>query len=306
MKRTESAGEGIPVAPVLEVERLDAEIREGPSAQPVLRGAALRIEAGCIHGLVGESGGGKSMLCKAVTGILPRSVHITGGSIRFQGRELLAMRPHERAALLGRGIAMILQNPMTALNPVYKVQAQIVDVLCLHKGLERAAARQRALELLASVHIRDPERVLQLYPHELSGGMCQRVAIAIAFSCEPRLIIADEPTTALDVTVQQRILRLLKEMQQRTGTSVLFVTHDLGIVAKLCDSVSVIYAGRTLFSAPVAKAFDGADRHPYVSALLACAPRYDRPEMQVQPIPGELRMQLLAEARAYDQERKSA
>jgi peptide/nickel transport system ATP-binding protein len=281
--------------PVLEVEGLDIAIGESL----VVRGASLRVDAGRIHGLVGESGGGKTMLCKAAIGILPRGARVLRGAIRFAGRDALAMRPPERRALLGRSIAMILQNPMTALNPVYRIGRQITDVLRLHMGLSAAAAERRALDLLHAVHIREPEKVLRLFPHELSGGMCQRVAISIAFACEPRLIIADEPTTALDVTVQHQILRLIRELQRRTGTAVLFITHDLGIVAKVCDEVSVIYAGRILDAGPVTRIFS-ADRHPYTAALLAAAPRYDQPALALQPIPQALRARLLDEAREYD------
>jgi peptide/nickel transport system ATP-binding protein len=168
-------------------------------------------------------------------------------------------------------------------------------------GLDAVAARRRALDLLHTVHIREPEKVLRLFPHELSGGMCQRVAISIAFACEPRLIIADEPTTALDVTVQHQILRLIRELQRRSATSVLFIAHDLGIVAKICDEVSVIYAGRILESGPVTRIFS-SDRHPYTAALLAAAPRYDQPRFALRPIPQELRARLTEEAKAYDRE----
>jgi peptide/nickel transport system ATP-binding protein len=283
--------------PVLDVENLDVSIQ----GTPVIRGTNLRIDAGRIHGLVGESGGGKTMVCKAVIGILPRGARVQRGAIRFAGRDVLAMRSLERRALLGRSIAMILQNPMTALNPVYRISDQITDVLQLHMGLDADAARRRALDLLHSVHIREPEKVLRLFPHELSGGMCQRVAISIAFACEPRLIIADEPTTALDVTVQHQILRLIRELQRRSNTAVLFITHDLGVVAKICDEVSVIYTGRILESGPVTRIFS-ADRHPYTEALLAAAPRYDQPALALQPIPQDLRSRLIAEAQAYDRD----
>ena len=276
---------------ILEIENLRVAI----GGKPVLRGVDLALPAGGILGLVGESGGGKTMVCKAVLGILPRGAAVTGGSIRFDGRDLLALPARERRGLLGRSIAMILQNPMTALNPVYRIESQMTDVMHLHLGLGRQEARQRALEMLHSVHIREPERVLRLYPHELSGGMCQRVAISIAFSCQPRLIIADEPTTALDVTVQHQILRLLRDLQHNTGTSVLFITHDLGIVAKVCDAVTVLHAGRVLESGPVAQVF-ARPAHEYTTALLNAAPRYDRPDDTLHPIPEALRSRLMQEA----------
>ena len=280
---------------ILEIADLSVAIRN----TPVLRGVGLQLETGKILGLVGESGGGKTMVCKAVLGILPDSARITSGSIRFEGRELVGMKAPERRGLLGRSIAMILQNPMTALNPAFRIQDQITDVLRLHMGSSAAQARQRALEMLHAVHIRDPERVMRLYPHELSGGMCQRVVISIAFSCEPRLIIADEPTTALDVTVQHQILRLIRDLQRRTGTSVLFITHDLGVVAKICDAVSVIHSGRILESGPVERIFS-TQQHPYTAALLNAAPRYDRPDTALHPIPPGVREQLARETAAYD------
>ncbi len=284
---------------ILEIEDLRVSIHGKGTRTPVLRGAHLQLEQGRILGLVGESGGGKTMVCKAILGVLPESARVESGTIRFEGRDLLTMPARERRGLLGRSIAMILQNPMTALNPVFRIEDQMTDVLRLHAGLDRAQARARALEMLTAVHIRDPERVLRHYPHELSGGMCQRVVISIAFSCSPRLIIADEPTTALDVTVQHQILRLIRELQRKTGTSVLFITHDLGVVAKVCDSVSVIYAGRILESGPVERIFS-SQHHPYTQALLDAAPRYDRPETALHPVSQELRERLAREAEEYD------
>ncbi len=284
---------------IRELENLRVAIHSKGTRTPVLRGAHLQLEAGKILGLVGESGGGKTMVCKAILGVLPESARVESGSILFEGRDLLAMPARERRGLLGRSIAMILQNPMTALNPVFRIEDQMTDVLRLHASLDRAQARARALEMLAAVHIREPERVLRHYPHELSGGMCQRVVISIAFSCSPRLIIADEPTTALDVTVQHQILRLIRELQRKTGTSVLFITHDLGVVAKICDSVSVIHAGRILESGPVEKIFS-SQHHPYTQALLDAAPRYDRPDTALHPVSPELRERLAREAEEFD------
>ncbi len=292
-------------APLLEIENLRVAIHARGARTPVLRGVGLKLEAGRILGLVGESGGGKTMVGKAILGVLPDSARIEAGAIRFEGRDLLCLPPRERRALLGGSIATILQNPMTALNPAYRIGDQVTDVLRLHAGLGRAEARQRALELLDSVHIRAPERVLRLYPHELSGGMCQRVVISIAFSCAPRLIIADEPTTALDVTVQHQILRLIRDLQRKTGTAVLFITHDLGVVAKVCDAVSVIHAGRILDAGPVGRIFSG-DRHPYTEALLDAAPRYDRPESALRPVSPELRAQLERETAEFDRNEQTA
>ena len=290
---------------IFEIDNLRVAIHAKGTRTPVVRGISLKLEPGKILGLVGESGGGKTMVCKAILGVLPDSAKVESGSIRFEGRELLALPARERRGLLGRSIAMILQNPMTALNPAYRIGAQITDVLQLHRGMDKAAARLRALEMLASVRIRDSERVMRLYPHELSGGMCQRVVISIAFSCEPRLIIADEPTTALDVTVQHQILRLIRDLQRTTGTSVLFITHDLGVVAKVCDTVSVIHDGRILESGPVERIFT-AQHHPYTEALLNAAPRYDRPDSVLLSIPLTLRERLAQETAHYDRENSHA
>ena len=283
------------MSPILEIENLCISI----GSTPILRGVDLQLETGKILGLVGESGGGKTMVCKAILDILPESAKVTAGAIRFEGKDLLTMAKRERRGLLGPSISMILQNPMTALNPAYRIEDQVTDVLRLHMGASKSGARLRVLERLAAVHIRDPERVMRLYPHELSGGMCQRVVIAIAFACEPKLIIADEPTTALDVTVQHQILRLIRDLQRNTGTSVLFITHDLGVVAKVCDTVSVIYAGRILESGPVAQIFS-SQHHAYTEALMNAAPRYDRPDTALRPVPSSLREQLARETEAWD------
>ncbi len=283
--------------PVLSIENLHLEIRERGGRRPVLRGVSLDIPRGAVHGLVGESGGGKTLVGRAVLDILPAAATVTGGAIRFSGRP--------SGGLPGREISMILQDPTAALNPVLRIGTQTTDVLRKHLGLSRGAARTRARELLEAVRIRDPEQALRKYPHELSGGMRQRVIIAIAFACDPKLVIADEPTTALDVTVQKRILRLIKEQQSRTGAAVLFITHDLGVVAKICDEVSVIHAGRIVETAPVAELFD-APRHDYTRALLAATPRHDRPAAALRPVPDELARRLWQEAFAYDEARRGA
>jgi peptide/nickel transport system ATP-binding protein len=285
--------------PVLDIEDLHVEIRRGGQATPILRGVDLSVPQRSVHGLVGESGGGKTMVGKTILDVLPTGARITRGALRFAGRDLLAMAARERRDLLGRSIAGILQNPMTALNPVLRIEGQMTDMLRWRLGCLRREARRRALEMLAEVQIRDPERVLRLYPHELSGGMCQRIAIAVAFSGQPELIIADEPTTALDVTVQFQILRLIRRLQERFKTTVLFISHDLGVVAKLCDFVSVMHAGRILEAAAVGQIF-AHPQHPYTAALFAATPRYDRPRAALRPVPAELHTQLWAEARRYD------
>ena len=229
---------------ILTISNLHAELRAGRTAGPgILRDVSLTVHQGEMHGLVGESGAGKSMIAKAILGILPRSIRISEGSIDFLGRQMLGLADSDRRKILGRDISLIPQDPLTALNPARRIGGQMTDVMRLHMGWSRSKAHDAALALLNEVHIRDAEAVLRRYPHELSGGMRQRVLIATAFACEPKLIIADEPTTALDVTVQKQILRLLREMQNRHGTAILLVTHDLGVVAKMCRSLSVIHSG---------------------------------------------------------------
>jgi peptide/nickel transport system ATP-binding protein len=265
----------------------------------VLRGISLEVEPGEVRGLVGESGAGKSMLGRAVLGLLPANATILSGHIAFEGRDLLAMRELERRSLLGRRIALIPQDPMTSLNPVKRVGAQISNLLRHHLGLSKRAALLRATELLTEVAIREPARVLSLYPHEISGGMRQRVLIAMAFACDPSLVIADEPTTALDVTVQRQVLQLVERLRRSHGSAVLFITHDLGVVAKICRSVSVLHAGRVLEEGETADVLM-RPRHAYTRALLAGTPRADRPAETLRPVPPALIEQLWSEARRLD------
>jgi peptide/nickel transport system ATP-binding protein len=286
------------MTPVLVVDDLHVAIGRRPPL-PILRGASLAIAPGEVRGLVGESGAGKSMIARATFDLLPRGARITRGTIRFDGRDLIAMPERERRALLGREIALIPQDPMTALNPVKRVGEQIATVLRLKLGLARGAALARAGDLLNDVAIRDPARVLAAYPHELSGGMRQRILIAIAFACRPRLVVADEPTTALDVTVQRQILRLIHDLQHRDNAAVLFVTHDLGLVAKLCQTVTVLHAGRVV-EAGATRAVLADPAHAYTRALLSSTPRLDRPADALASLPRELVERLADEARVYD------
>ena len=268
-------------------------------AANVLRGVSLEVQPGEVRGLVGESGAGKSMLGRAVLGLLPSNAAVTAGHIAFEGRDLLKMREAERRSLLGRRIALIPQDPMTSLNPVKRVGAQISSLLRHHLGLSKRAALLRATELLTEVAIRDPARVLSLYPHEISGGMRQRVLIAMAFACNPLLVIADEPTTALDVTVQRQVLQLVERLRRRHGSAVLFITHDLGVVAKICRSMSVLHADRVLEEGETADVLT-RPRHAYTRALLAATPRADRPAETLRPVPPALIEQLWSDARRLD------
>ena len=257
------------------------------------------IDAGEVHALVGESGAGKSTVGRSVLGILPPALRVFEGKVTLLGRDWLALPEPERRRHLGCDVALIPQDPHTALNPATTIGQQTSDVLRLHLGMGRADARERAEQLLAAVQIRQPARVLDQYPHELSGGMRQRVLIAIAFSCKPRLIVADEPTTALDVTVQREILRLLRAQQRDEGAAVLFITHNLGLVAKLCDRVSVIHSGRIVDDGDVGAIF-AAPKSAYTRALLAATPRHDRPAAALQPIAPAVTAALLDDARDYD------
>jgi peptide/nickel transport system ATP-binding protein len=265
----------------------------------VLRGVSLEVQPGEVRGLVGESGAGKSMLGRAVLGLLPAKAAITSGRIAFEGRDLLKMQADERRGLLGRRIALIPQDPMTSLNPVKRVGVQIGNLLRHHLGLSKRAALLRAAELLIEVAIREPERVLSLYPHEMSGGMRQRVLIGMAFACDPALIIADEPTTALDVTVQRQVLQLVERLRRRHGSAVLFITHNLGVVAKICGSMTVLHAGRVLEEGQTADVLV-RPRHAYTRALLAATPRADRPAETLRPVPPSLIEQLWSEAYRLD------
>ncbi|WP_421848904.1 ABC transporter ATP-binding protein [Oricola sp.] len=265
----------------------------------LLRDVSLTVKSGEVHGLVGESGAGKSMIGKAVLGILPRSVEIVSGKIELDGVDLLQLSKAEHRRRLGQSCALIPQDPLTALNPSRRIEPQITDRLTDILGWDRARARQRAIELLDEVHIADPKRILRSYPHELSGGMRQRILIAAAFAAEPKLIVADEPTTALDVTVQKQILKLIGEMQGHHDTALLFVTHDLGVVSKVCQSLSVLYGGMIVEATDVARFFE-APAHDYSRALLAATPKYTDPEASLTPVPEAVVAAVRADVEAAD------
>ena len=272
-------------------------------AGPILRSVSLNVAAGEVRGLVGESGAGKSMIGKAILGTLPPALQVTGGRILLDGEDLLAMAARARRRIIGAKAALIPQDPLTALNPSRRVGPQITNRLVDILGWNRPTAQARAIELLNEVHISAPERVMRAYPHELSGGMRQRILIASAFAAEPKLIIADEPTTALDVTVQKQVLKLIKEMQARHGTALLFVTHDLGVVSKTCQSLSVLYGGLVLEDTSVARFFDKPG-HAYSDALLRATPKYTDPASSLTPVPQEVIDAADAEVRAFDEGRR--
>ncbi|NLZ12282.1 MAG: ABC transporter ATP-binding protein [Alcaligenaceae bacterium] len=270
--------------PTLEVKGLNVALRGGPR---LLRDVSLTVYPGEVRALVGESGAGKSMIGKAVLGVLPTSTQITSGQILLQGEDLGNLSPARRRQTVASVASLIPQDPLTALNPSRRIGVQITERLVKRLGWSSADAEARALELLDRVRIRDPKRVLVSYPHELSGGMRQRVLIAAAFAPRPKLIVADEPTTALDVTVQKQILRLIRELQAESGTAVLFVTHDMGVVAKISQTVTVLFAGKIMESAPTRDVFANP-QHPYTRALIGATPRYTHPDEPLKPVPPEL------------------
>ena len=276
----------------LEIENLSVRLK-GTSAQ-LLSAVDLQVEAGEVMGLVGESGAGKSMIGKAILGILPNSAQVASGRIVLDGVDLQSLSPKARREMIGATAALIPQDPLTALNPTKRIGPQITNRLVDILGWPRAKAEVRGLDILSEVQINDPERVMRSYPHELSGGMRQRILIASAFAAEPKLIVADEPTTALDVTVQKQILRLIRDLQARHGTALLFVTHDLGVVAKICQRLTVLYGGHVLERTGVHEFFR-APSHPYSAALLAATPRHDDPEASLTPVPEEIIAQTRAQ-----------
>ncbi|EME66790.1 ABC transporter ATP-binding protein [Rhodococcus ruber] len=258
--------------PLLSVDGLGVEFATASGWTPVLQDVSFDVAAGQLVGLVGESGSGKSVTCSSVLRLLPsRQSRTVAGSIRFQGRDLLTMPSRELEAVRGNDIAMIFQEPMTSLNPVFTVGDQIAEVVRRHRRVNRKAATARAVEVLDLVGIPDAARRIRQYPHEFSGGMRQRVMIAMALACEPKLLIADEPTTALDVTIQAQVLDLIREMAGRFGMGVLFVTHDLGVVADLCTEVVVMYAGQVVERARTEPLY-ATPRHPYTAGLLRSVP----------------------------------
>ena len=267
---------------LLEVEGLRVRFDSLEHSFEALRGLSFTIEAGSVFCLVGESGCGKSICAKAILGLLPPPGRITEGSVRLCGQELRGLPEHELRRIRGNSIAMIFQEPMSALNPVLTTGLQVAEALIQHRGLSHAQALAQAVELFRQVGIASPETRIREYPHQLSGGMRQRVMIAMALACAPKLLLADEPTTALDVTIQGQILRLMKDLTQEQGMGLLLVTHDLGVVAQMADSVGVMYAGSLVEYAPAEALPDGA-LHPYTTGLIRSAP--DRDSIKLDRLP---------------------
>ena len=257
---------------VLKVSGLVASFRTDEGKVTALDGVNFEIGRGRTLGVVGESGCGKSVTCLSIMRLLPAGVgSIDAGQILFDGKDLATLPESEMRFLRGNRVAMIFQEPMTALNPVFTAGEQIIEVFMTHRKMNRDEARQASLKMMERVRIPDPARRLDEYPHQMSGGMKQRVMIAMALACEPALIIADEPTTALDVTIQAQILRLMQDLQKQSGTSILFITHDLGVIAEVADDVAVMYAGQIIEKTDVTTLFD-RPLHPYTKGLLASIP----------------------------------
>ena len=270
---------------LLELDNLHTSFRTRDGNVQAVRGVSFHVQAGELVGIVGESGCGKSVTCKSIIQLLGSNGHISGGSIRFQNDDLAKKTPEQMRKIRGNDIAMIFQDPMTALNPVVTIGRQMSEILIRNKGLSKKAAKAAAIAMLDQVGIAEAERRYDQFPHEFSGGMRQRVMIAIALSCNPKLLIADEPTTALDVTIQAQILRLLKSLQQQTQTAILLITHDLGVVAQVCSRVVVMYGGQVMEEGSVEDIFY-RPAHPYTQGLLASLPRADEANHRLSPIEG--------------------
>ena len=271
---------------LLEVENLDVVLHTRSGRAKAIDRMSFSVSAGETLAIVGESGCGKSLTALSVLGLLPQpQVQMAGGAIRLLGRDLARLSERELQDVRGRDVAMIFQDPMSSLNPVRTVGAQLVEMLQAHERIGNAAALQRAQRLLERVSIPNAQARLHEYPHRLSGGMCQRVMIAMAIACQPRLLIADEPTTALDVTIQAQILALLAQIQRESGMGLVIITHDLGVVAEVADRVLVMYAGRKVEEAPVQLLFD-APQHPYTRGLLAATPSLRPRGSRLADIPG--------------------
>ncbi len=270
---------------LLDIQQLRVEFGTERSPFTAVDGLDLQIEAGEVVGIVGESGSGKSVTSLALMGLIDYPGRVAAQRMAFDGRDLLKMRERERRGLLGKDIAMIFQDPMTSLNPCFTVAYQLMETLRVHQGGSKKELRDKALTLLKQVEIPDPERRLDAYPHQLSGGMSQRVMVAMAIACNPRLLIADEPTTALDVTVQAQMLELLLNLQQERGMALMLITHDLSVIAQTAQRVVVMYAGQVVETGRVPEIFN-APQHPYTQALLAALPEHNVGRDRLQTIPG--------------------
>ena len=276
------------MTPLIEIENLKITFHgDRGRITHAVETVSFDLAPGVTLGLVGESGCGKSVTALAIMGLLPKGSAEVSGHVGFDGDNLLSLTDGAMRDLRGDRLAMIFQEPMTSLNPAYTIGEQIIETLVRHRGLTRNQARDRAIELLRDVRIPSPEQRVDEYPHKLSGGMRQRAMVAIALACDPKLLIADEPTTALDVTIQAQVLELLRALKEKTNAAIVLISHDLGVVADICDEVAVMYAGEIVEHAPVDALF-GSPQHPYTIGLLASIPRLDRRVETLATIEGSL------------------
>jgi dipeptide transport system ATP-binding protein len=270
---------------LLEIENLSVEFPSRSSVLHAVEGVSLSLDAGDVLGIVGESGSGKSVTMMALMGLVPYPGRVTASKMRFDGHDLLGLSTKERSRLTGKDVAMIFQEPTTSLNPCFSVGFQLAETLRVHLGMDSKAAKRRSIELLEQVGMSDPETRLKAYPHQLSGGMNQRVMIAMAIACNPKLLIADEPTTALDVTIQAQILDLLRSLQRERGMALVLITHNMGVVSDMAQRVAVMYAGQIMEQQP-AQALFQRPRHPYTEALMAALPERSDGSARLATIPG--------------------
>ena len=270
---------------LLEIENLSVEFPSRSSVLHAVEGVSLSLDAGDVLGIVGESGSGKSVTMMALMGLVPYPGRVTASKMRFDGHDLMGLSTKERNRLTGKDVAMIFQEPTTSLNPCFSVGFQLAETLRVHLGMDSKAAKRRSIELLEQVGMSDPETRLRAYPHQLSGGMNQRVMIAMAIACNPKLLIADEPTTALDVTIQAQILDLLRSLQRERGMALVLITHNMGVVSDMAQRVAVMYAGQIMEQQP-AQALFQRPRHPYTEALMAALPERSDGSARLATIPG--------------------
>ncbi len=272
---------------LLEVKNLHTYFKTRKGIVKAVNDVSYSLEPGRTIGIVGESGSGKSQTAMSILRLLDSNGYIAEGSITFEGKELTTLSQQEMYAIRGNAISVIFQEPMTSLNPVFTVEKQLSEPFMIHQGMNKKEASENALKMLYDVQIPNPEAVLKQYPHQLSGGMRQRVMIAMALACRPKILIADEPTTALDVTIQAQILRLMNELQAEKGTAIIFITHDLGVINEMADDVAVMYCGQVVEKADARTIFaDCKMSHPYTEGLMASIPRLDAVGSKIDPIPG--------------------
>ena len=262
--------------PLLEVKNLRTFFKTKKGIVKAVNDVSYTLEPGKTIGIVGESGSGKSQSAMSILQLLDSNGYIASGEVIFEGRDLTKLSREEMYAIRGNAISVIFQEPMTSLNPVFSVDKQLSEPFIIHQGMSKKEAHEQALKMLYDVQIPNPEQVIRQYPHQLSGGMRQRVMIAMALACRPKILIADEPTTALDVTIQAQVLDLMRELQKEMGTAIAFITHDLGVVSEMCDRVIVLYCGEMMEEASVDEIFENP-KHPYTEGLMATLPKFDQP-----------------------------